>query len=551
MKRKGGREWLQQLLSKFGPMTDRSPNAFVLDFEKPLVELDNRIKEVRKVAEENGVDVTEQIAELEARAKQLRKDTYSRLTATQRLQVARHPNRPTFLDIAMNVTDSFIELHGDRAGLDDKAMVAGMGSIDGIPMMFIGHQKGRNTKENIERNFGMPQPNGFRKALRFMKHADKFGFPIVTFVDTPGAYAGLKAEELGQGEAIARNLWEMFSFRVPILTIVIGEGGSGGALAIACGNKVYIMENAVYYVASPEACAAILWKGREKAGEAAQALKITAGDLKRLKVIDEVVPEPLGGAHSDPMSAFPAVKDAIMSWYEQYKDMSGEEIIRDRYQRYRKFGAYAEFVIKGGQVSVGRGDRYKSDGVYTMAGTWAANEEEKEYIEKAVDYEEQWESNLKGKEEWIWKPEVPREELESAERRLERALEAVRELKDKPTGSTVRPLVIQELGKMGVGIKGQSAPDMEEAKSNGKVPQLHVMGQQLLGVQCWISAVSVVFAVRMASHQTSAVFMRRWNKLLVRRWRWHRCTGAVDTRLSKPLGRRAEAFPHKGMGSAS
>ncbi|GMH40463.1 hypothetical protein BSKO_08367 [Bryopsis sp. KO-2023] len=414
----GGREWLQQLLSKFGPITDRSPNTFVLDFEKPLVELDNRIKEVRKVAEENGVDVSEQIQELEDRAKQLRRDTYSRLTATQRLQVARHPNRPTCLDIVMNITDKFIELHGDRGGMDDKAMIAGIGSINGMSCMFIGHQKGRNTKENVERNFGMPQPNGFRKALRFMQHADKFGFPIVTFVDTPGAYAGLKAEELGQGEAIAMNLREMFGFRVPIISVVIGEGGSGGALAINCANKVLIMENAVYYVASPEACAAILWKSREKAGEAARALRITPDDLLKIGAMDEVVPEPLGGAHSDPMSAFPAIRDSIVKWLDFYKVQSEAEIMEDRHLRYRKFGMYDEFIVKGGQRDKAREDRLKAEGVRTKAGTWCMNEEERDYIEQAINYEEQWKETIKGKEEWLLKPKIVGENAEETQEEL-------------------------------------------------------------------------------------------------------------------------------------
>ena len=261
---------------------------------------------------------------------QLRKETYSRLTPTQRLQVARHPNRPTCLDIILNITDKFVELHGDRAGLDDPAIVCGIGSIDGVSFMFIGQQKGRNTKENVRRNFGMPQPNGYRKAMRFMRHAHKFGLPIVTFVDTPGAYAGRAAEELGQGEAIAYNLREMFGLRVPIISVVIGEGGSGGALAIGCANRNLIMENSVYYVASPEACAAILWKSRNATQTATEALRITAPELVRLGVMDTIVPEPLGGAHSDPVAAFPAIKDAIMGAFREYEHMSEREIQLDR-----------------------------------------------------------------------------------------------------------------------------------------------------------------------------------------------------------------------------
>eukprot|EP00210_Caulerpa_lentillifera_P001380 g1327.t2 len=400
-----GGDWLKRLFSRFTPLSDRSKTSLVLDFEKPLINLDNRIKEVRRVAEENGVDVSEQIKVLEERSKQLRRETYNKLTPNQRLQVARHPNRPTCLDIVMNITDKFIELHGDRAGLDDKAILAGIGSINGMSCMFIGHQKGRNTKENIERNFGMAQPAGFRKALRFMRHANKFGLPIVTFVDTPGAYAGLKAEELGQGEAIAVNLREMFSLRVPVISIVIGEGGSGGALAINCANKVLIMENAVYYVASPEACAAILWKSRDKAAEAAKALRITANDLMEFGIVDEIIPEPLGGSHSDPLHSFAAVKDTVWKWLEHYVKMTEEKIMEDRYLRYREFGVVSDFLVRGGNLEEAVKARRESKGVFTKAGTWCVDEEEKEYIEKAVDYSERWQEVIKGREKWIRKPE--------------------------------------------------------------------------------------------------------------------------------------------------
>ena len=339
---KRGAEWLQGFLKRFKPVQDKSDNVTALQFEKPLFELDKRIVEVKKVAEENGVDVSSQVKELEARATQLRHETYSRLTPIQRLQVARHPNRPTFLDIVLNITDKWVELHGDRAGYDDPSLVCGIGSIDGVTFMFIGQQKGRNTKENIHRNFGMPTPNGYRKALRFMQHADKFGIPIITFVDTPGAYAGKKAEELGQGEAIAYNLREMFGFRVPILSVVIGEGGSGGALAIGCANKMLIMEHSVYYVASPEACAAILWKSRDKAGEATEALRITSKDLTDLGIMDEVIPEPLGAAHSDPVGAFMMLKQALMNSWDDFKDLSPEEIISQRYAKFRSLGRWDE-----------------------------------------------------------------------------------------------------------------------------------------------------------------------------------------------------------------
>ncbi|EFN53883.1 hypothetical protein CHLNCDRAFT_36222 [Chlorella variabilis] len=405
--RQGGREWLQSILSRFGPVKEKASNTTVLDFEKPLVELDNRIREVRQVAEENGVDVSNQIKELEERAKQLRKDTYNRLTPIQRLQVARHPNRPTFLDIALNISEKFVELHGDRGGLDDPAMVCGLASMDGISFMFIGHQKGRNTKENIYRNFGMPQPNGYRKALRFMRHADKFGFPIVTFVDTPGAYAGKAAEELGQGEAIAVNLREMFGFRVPIISVVIGEGGSGGALAIGCANKNLIMENSVYYVASPEACAAILWKSRDKAGTATEALRITPDDLVRFGVMDEKIPEPLGAAHTDPMSAFPAIKEGIMRHYRRYASMSAEEVQLDRYSKFRQLGMWEEFLVAGGKNKEAREALQTAPGATTAAGTWAPTADDAKFIEMVADMEDKWQQTLATKQEWVTKPDLP------------------------------------------------------------------------------------------------------------------------------------------------
>lgn len=359
------------------------------------------------MAEQNGVDVSQQIAELEGRAKQLRKETYSRLTPTQRLQVARHPNRPTCLDIILNITDKFVELHGDRAGLDDPAIVCGIGSINGTSFMFIGHQKGRNTKENIRRNFGMPQPNGYRKALRFMRHADKFGLPIVTFVDTPGAYAGKTAEELGQGEAIAVNLREMFGFRVPIISVVIGEGGSGGALAIGCANKNLIMENSVYYVASPEACAAILWKSRAAAGQATEALRITAPELVKFGIMDDIIPEPLGGAHADPISAFPMIKESLLKTYAKYATMTAEEIKLDRYAKFRRLGLFEEFIVKGSDWRTARADREQAAGARTKAGTWAVSEAEAQYIEQMADADEKWEKTLAERQDWVMRPVQP------------------------------------------------------------------------------------------------------------------------------------------------
>ncbi|GBF91106.1 acetyl-coenzyme A carboxylase carboxyl transferase subunit, chloroplastic-like [Raphidocelis subcapitata] len=402
-----GKEWIQTIWSRFGPATDRAQNITTLEFEKPLLELDKRIKEVRKVAEENGVDVSQQIAELETRAQQLRKETYSRLTPTQRLQVARHPNRPTCLDIILNITDKFVELHGDRAGLDDPAIVCGIGRMGGVSFMFIGQQKGRNTKENVRRNFGMPQPNGYRKAMRFMRHAHKFGLPIVTFVDTPGAYAGRAAEELGQGEAIAYNLREMFGLRVPLISVVIGEGGSGGALAIGCANRNLIMQNSVYYVASPEACAAILWKSRNATGTATEALRITAPELVRLGVMDTIIPEPLGGAHSDPVAAFPAIKDAIMATYREYEPMTEREIQLDRYAKFRKLGQFEEWAVKGGAWKETREARAAAPGAHTAAGAWAFDASEARAIEAAADGDEAWERALADKAEWTNKPLQP------------------------------------------------------------------------------------------------------------------------------------------------
>ncbi|KAG1676463.1 hypothetical protein FOA52_002283 [Chlamydomonas sp. UWO 241] len=402
-----GKEWITGLLSRFGPVRERGPNVTTLDFEKPLVELDKRISEVRKVAEDNGVDVSAQMVELENRATELRRETYSRLTPTQRLQVARHPNRPSCLDVILNITDKFVELHGDRAGVDDPAIVCGIGSMDGIPFMFVGQQKGRNTKENIRRNFGMPQPNGYRKAMRFMRHANKFGLPIITIVDTPGAYAGKAAEELGQGEAIAFNLREMFGLRVPILSLVIGEGGSGGALAIGVSNKNLIMENAVYYVASPEACAAILWKSRAATKAATEALRITAPELIKFGVMDEIVPEPLGGSHADPAAVFPTIKAVLLRNFEAYRNLSAEEIQLDRYAKFRKLGLFEEFVVKGADLKSAQVARAGSEGVRTEAGAWAADAGEAAYIEGLVDADEKWDKLMEGRQEWVNRPVQP------------------------------------------------------------------------------------------------------------------------------------------------
>ncbi|KAG6515516.1 acetyl-coenzyme A carboxylase carboxyl transferase subunit alpha, chloroplastic-like [Zingiber officinale] len=328
-------------LSQFKPLAEK-PKPVTLAFEKPLVELEKKITDVRKMAAETGLDFSDQINLLESKYQQAVKDLYSKLTPFQRLHMARHPNRPTFLDHVLNITDKWVELHGDRAGYDDPAIVTGLGNIDGKTYMFIGHQKGRNTKENIKRNFGMPTPHGYRKALRMMRYADHHGFPIITFVDTPGAFADLKSEELGQGEAIAFNLREMFGLKVPMVSVVIGEGGSGGALAICCANKLLMMENSVFYVASPEACAAILWKDSQASPKAAERLRITPKALRRLKIADGIIPEPLGGAHLNPTWTSQQIKIAVMNAMEELSELDNDSLLHQRYMKYRILGGFVE-----------------------------------------------------------------------------------------------------------------------------------------------------------------------------------------------------------------
>lgn len=322
------------------PKTER--RTFLLDFEKPLSELESRIDQIRELAEENNVDVSEQIAQLEARADQLRNEIFSTLTPAQRLQLARHPRRPSTLDYIQMMTDEWFELHGDRGGSDDPALIGGIARFDGQPVVMLGHQKGRDTKDNVARNFGMPAPGGYRKAMRLMEHANRFGMPILTFIDTPGAWAGLEAEKLGQGEAIAYNLREMFSLDVPIICTVIGEGGSGGALGIGVGDRVLMLKNSVYTVATPEACAAILWKDAGKSEQAAAALKITAEDLKGFNIIDEIVPEPPSCAHSNPIAAAQLLKDCIQKNLQVLLQMTSEQRKELRYQRFRQLGVFLE-----------------------------------------------------------------------------------------------------------------------------------------------------------------------------------------------------------------
>ncbi|KAI3447752.1 hypothetical protein Pfo_004417 [Paulownia fortunei] len=350
-------------LSPFKPLKEK-PKPVTLDFEKPLMDLQKKIIDVQKMANETGLDFSDQIISLENKYQQALKDLYTHLTPIQRVNIARHPNRPTFLDHVFNITEKFVELHGDRAGYDDPAIVTGLGTINGRSYMFMGHQKGRNTKENIQRNFGMPTPHGlkmrkfllylvllintvfnsYRKALRMMYYADHHGFPIITFIDTPGAYADLKSEELGQGEAIAQNLRTMFGLKVPIVSIVMGEGGSGGALAIGCANKLLMLENAVFYVASPEACAAILWKTAKASPKAAEKLKITATELTKLQIADGVIPEPLGGAHADPYWTSRQIKTAIVESMDELGKMDTETLLKHRAQKFRKLGGFQEGV---------------------------------------------------------------------------------------------------------------------------------------------------------------------------------------------------------------
>ncbi|MBD0268836.1 MAG: acetyl-CoA carboxylase carboxyl transferase subunit alpha [Cyanobacteria bacterium Co-bin8] len=323
--------------------TERRP--ILLDFEKPLAELEARIAQIRDLAEENEVDVSAEIRKLESRANQLRQEIFTSLTPAQRLQVARHPRRPSTLDYIQAMTDEWIELHGDRrTGKDDPALVGGVARLQGRPVVMLGHQKGRDTKDNVVRNFGMASPGGYRKAIRLMEHANRFKMPIITFIDTPGAYPGYEAEEMGQGEAIAYNLREMFALEVPILCTVIGEGGSGGALGIGVGDRLIMFEHSVYTVASPEACAAILWKDASRAAQAAEALKITAWDLKNLGILDDLLPEPVGGAHADPLKAATILKDALLRHLEDLSKLSPQELQRLRYEKFRQIGVFSETV---------------------------------------------------------------------------------------------------------------------------------------------------------------------------------------------------------------
>ena len=318
------------------------PRRYLLDFEKPLVELEKQIEQIRELARDSEVDVSQQLLQLETLATRRREEIFRSLTPAQKIQVARHPQRPSTLDFIQMFCDDWIELHGDRNGGDDMALIGGLGSVNNQPVLLLGHQKGRDTKENVVRNFGMAKPGGYRKALRLMQHADRFSLPILTFIDTPGAYAGLSAEEQGQGEAIARNLREMFGFQVPIIATIIGEGGSGGALGIGVADRLLMFEHSVYTVASPEACASILWRDAAKASEAATALKITGQDLLELGVIDEVLSEPAGGNNWAPIEAGNTLKGAIERNLSELLELSKEELLEQRYSKFRVLGKFIE-----------------------------------------------------------------------------------------------------------------------------------------------------------------------------------------------------------------
>ncbi len=312
------------------------------DFEKPIVELEKKIKELRAISDTDGVDISDELSKMEDKAAKMHDDIYSKLTRWQRVQIARHPKRPYTLDYIQRICDTFQEVHGDRNFKDDPALVTGFGSIDGNRIAIIGHQKGRGTKENIHRNFGMPNPEGYRKALRVMKLAEKFNLPILTFIDTQGAYPGLGAEERGQAEAIARNLFEMSALRVPVISVVIGEGGSGGALAIGIADRLLILEYAYYSVITPEGCASILYRDAAQADKAAEAMKITAQDMDELNLVDELIAEPSRGAHHDWDATAANLKDAVNRHFAELAVKTGDELVNERIDKYGRIGFFSE-----------------------------------------------------------------------------------------------------------------------------------------------------------------------------------------------------------------
>lgn len=316
----------------------------IFDFERPIVELESKLEDMRRIAKENGVELSAAAGELERKIEDLKTNIYSNLSRWQRVQMSRHPERPYALDYIDQISDEFIELYGDRNFRDDKAMIGGLGRIDGQPVMFIGQQKGRTTKQRQFRNFGMPNPEGYRKALRMMKMAEKFDLPVVCLIDTPGAYPGLEAEERGQGEAIARNLMEMAALKTPIICIVIGEGASGGALGIGIGDRVHMMENTWYSVISPESCSSILWRSWEKKEQAAEALKLSAEDNLKLGIIDGIIHEPLGGAHKHPEQAGEAVKAQILKDIKTLQNKPTPTLIEQRIAKFSKMGVVQNIV---------------------------------------------------------------------------------------------------------------------------------------------------------------------------------------------------------------
>lgn len=314
----------------------------LLDFEKPIHELETKLAQMKALAADSNVDVTEATKALEESIAQLKKKTYTNLTRWQRVQLSRHPDRPYTLDYIQTIADNFVELHGDRNVADDKAMVGGLGEINGQPVMFIGQQKGRNTKQRQYRNFGMANPEGYRKALRLMKMAEKFGIPIVTMIDTPGAFPGMEAEERGQGEAIARNIREMFMLTVPVICIIIGEGASGGAIGIGVGDRVLMLENTWYSVISPESCSSILWRSWDYKEQAAEAMKVTAKDMEKAGLIDGIIKEPLGGAHVDPLGMAKKLKKVIADLLDELQHVPAETRIEQRIEKFCKMGVVVE-----------------------------------------------------------------------------------------------------------------------------------------------------------------------------------------------------------------
>ena len=309
-----------------------------LDFEKPIAELETRVRELRDTASNGAIDIDPEISRLEAKASKLLRETYARLTPWQKAQVARHPERPHFKDYVAGLTEDFLPLAGDRAFSEDQAIIGGIDRIDGRKVMLIGHEKGDDTASRLRHNFGMAKPEGYRKAIRLMQLADRFGIPVVSLVDTPGAFPGVQAEERGQAEAIARSTEQCLALRVPMISAVVGEGGSGGAIAIAAGNRVLMYEHAIYSVISPEGCASILWRTADKAGEAAEAMRITASDLQSLGVVDRVVPEPLGGAHRDPAGAIETLKSALVEELSGCEKLGPDQLLAQRRAKFLAIG---------------------------------------------------------------------------------------------------------------------------------------------------------------------------------------------------------------------